>query len=125
MSAIRDALTDLFDDYMSDEEVLEIWNNYAEEYSQPMMFRMNDIESRLMTIEGMSLLEILESVHPRYFDPLDEFFTVAEDGTIYSFSDWYGSPSPFARNELFTAIIDDDSSFGNDKLRRLLDQFDI
>ena len=122
MDELREALEDLFDDGLSDEEVLDMWNEYAYSHNRPMMYEMYRIEEVLINQEHMALREIISSLDPK-FDTEDEYFTVNDMDYIVSFSDWYSVECPFDREELIDSIVDTANSFGNDQVQDLLDEY--
>jgi len=118
---LREALENLIDEGLDDDEFIELWNNYADGTEVGKIYPMSDIEDILMRQMGMSLLDIISNVKEFYTD--DEFFTVDNMDFIVSFSDIYETMSPFDRDELIDSIVNSRDSFGNEKVRDLLDEF--
>lgn len=118
---LREALEILFDEGLDDDEFIELWNNYADGTEVGKIYPMSDIEDILMRQMGMSLLDIISSVKEFYTD--DEFFTIDNMDFIVSFSDFYETMSPVDRDELIDSIVNSRDSFGNKKVRDLLDEF--
>ena len=118
---LREALENLIDEGLEDDEFIELWNNYADGTETGKIYPMSEIEDILMRQMGMSLLDIISNVKEFYTD--DEFFTIDNMDFIVSFSDIYETMSPFDRDELIDSIVNSRDSFGNEKIRDLLDEF--
>ena len=110
--AVEDVLINL-----PDEELLEIYNTVAEDWSYEQVYRMSDLdESGLATLTNSELIELGSNgfdVYDNYF--IDAGLDSTSSDNVYSLVD---------DSLVAQYIIDNDNDFGNDDIREILDDED-
>ena len=119
---VRMELLDVID-AADGEDLVNMWNSYAQRADRPVIYPLQDIEKVLMSDLNMSLLSIISAVDSDRFYDDDEFFTIDDMEYIVTFSDLYEVSCPLDVNELIGYIVETGDSLNNEAVRGVLDRF--
>lgn len=119
---LRNALDEAIEE-MSDEQVIELHNSVADDYSSyDKIYSMEDFDEIIDGYFEFSPMDLVKSISA-YFDTADEYFVVKDTGDICSFTDLYDVDSPWDKQACIDCIIDYEESYGNPDIQLILDRY--
>ena len=123
VSELRDELEMLFDE-MSDDDVILLHNTIVGDYNdENRIHYMPDFDDVINNWYNFTPSDLINHLGTD-FNLDDEYFTVDDNGDIYSFTDLLSAASPWDRDAAIQSIIDYEESYGNADVQTLLDRFD-
>lgn len=101
-SVLEDAL-----DNLSGNEVVSMWNIFAEENHEPQIYYMIELDDIQCAVDDD-------------FNDDDTFFSVDNSGIAHSYSTLWEPNCPYDIGELVSAIIGQSDSFGNSHIDKII-----
>lgn len=120
---LRANIEDIMDE-MSDEEIIELHNSVADDYSsEDKIFSMDDFDEIIDEYFSYTPTDLIEAVlNSDHFDLQDAYFTVTDRQDIVSFTDLLDPNCPWDREACIDGILEYDEGYGNPDIELVLEQ---
>lgn len=120
---IKEQLNMLFDE-MSDDDIIALHNSIADDYNdENKIHYMDQFDEIIENWYNWTPSDVIRSLDAN-FSLDDEYFTVDDHHTIYSFTDLLDASSPWDRDGCINSIVEFEESYGNPDIQAILDQGD-